>query len=296
VAYASSLEVIGVIARDISMVREVFSAMRGRDPQDHSSVAYQEAPQIAEERYTVGVPDLGSISLHPEVQGSWEKTIDRLKSLDFILKKIELPTLEYLVSAYYVIACAEASANLARFDGVRYGTRNAGFTGNPEQLVRWSRSRGLGDEVKLRILLGTYVLRSGFQDQYYLRAQKIRTAIRREFEGAFSGVDLILMPVYPCGPFKWGSEGLDPFSQKLSDIFTCSANMTGLPALSFPASVETGLPIGMQFMAPPFAEERLLQACEQFAQVFPVPACPLYRPSPGAAARDGESSAAPSGA
>jgi aspartyl-tRNA(Asn)/glutamyl-tRNA(Gln) amidotransferase subunit A len=104
------------------------------------------------------------------------------------------------------------------------------------------------------------------------------------------------MPVYPCGPFKWGSEGLDPFSQKLSDIFTCSANMTGLPALSFPASVENGLPIGMQFMAPPFAEERLLQACEQFAQVFPVPACPLYRPSPGAAARDGESSAAPSGA
>ena len=296
VAYASSLEVIGVIARDISMIRNVFSVMRGQDPQDHSSVAYQEAPQTAEGRYTVGVPDLGSISLHPEVQSSWEKTIARLKSLDFALKKIELPTLEYLVSAYYVIACAEASANLARFDGVRYGTRSAGFTGNPEQLVRWSRSRGLGDEVKLRILLGTYVLRSGFQDQYYLRAQKIRTAIRREFEGAFSGVDLILMPVYPCGPFKWGSEGLDPFSQKLSDIFTCSANMTGLPALSFPASVENDLPIGMQFMAPPFAEERLLQACERFAQVFPVPTCPLYRPFPSAAARDTERSGAPSGA
>jgi aspartyl-tRNA(Asn)/glutamyl-tRNA(Gln) amidotransferase subunit A len=296
VAYASSLEVIGVIARDISMIRDVFAVMRGQDPQDHSSVPYQEAPPTAQRRYTVGVPDLGSISLHPEVQSSWEKTIDRLKGLGFASKKIELPTLEYLVSAYYVIACAEASANLARFDGVRYGTRSAGFSGNPEQLVRWSRSRGLGDEVKLRILLGTYVLRSGFQDQYYLRAQKIRTAIRREFEGAFSGVDLILMPVYPCGPFKWGSEGLDPFSQKLSDIFTCSANMTGLPALSFPASVENDLPIGMQFMAPPFAEERLLKACEQFSQVFPVPVCPLYRPPAGAAASDDESSGAPSSA
>jgi aspartyl-tRNA(Asn)/glutamyl-tRNA(Gln) amidotransferase subunit A len=295
VAYASSLEVIGVIARDIPMIRDVFSVMRGQDPQDHSSVPYQEAPRTPDGRYTVGVPDLGAISLHPEVRSSWEKTIDRLKSLDFALKKIELPTLEYLVSAYYVIACAEASANLARFDGVRYGTRSAGFTGNPEQLVRWSRSRGLGDEVKMRILLGTYVLRSGFQDQYYLRAQKIRTAIRREFEGAFSGVDLILMPVYPCGPFKWGSEGLDPFSQKLSDIFTCSANMTGLPALSFPATVENALPIGMQFLAPSFAEERLLKACERFAQAFPAPTCPLYRHSPGDAANGSKRGGAPAG-
>ena len=279
VAYASSLEIIGVIAREISMIRDVFSAMRGRDPRDHSSVLYSEAEPVKGERgFTVGVPDLGSIPLHEEVQSSWEKTLYVLKNLKFTLKKVELPTLDYLVSAYYVIACAEASANLARFDGVRYGNRSAGFSGNPEQLVRWSRSRGLGDEVKLRILLGTYVLRSGFQDQYYLRAQRIRTAIRREFEGAFSGVDLIIMPVYPCSPFKWGSEGLDSFSQKLSDIFTCSANMTGLPALSFPASLENSLPIGMQFLAPPFAEERLIQACERFARVFPVPACPMYRP------------------
>jgi len=290
VAYASSLEVIGVIAREISMIRDVFSVMRGQDPRDHSSVPYRESEPAKGGRFTVGVPDLGSIPLHEEVQSSWEKTLDGLKSLDFILKQIELPTLEYLVSAYYVIACAEASANLARFDGIRYGNRTAGFSGNPEQLVRWSRSRGLGDEVKLRILLGTYVLRSGFQDQYYLRAQRIRTAIRREFEGAFSGVDLILMPVYPCGPFKWGSEGLDPFSQKLSDIFTCSANMTGLPALSFPASLENALPIGMQFLGPPFAEERLLQACERFAQVFPVPTCPMYRPPQTGGGRKGEDS------
>jgi aspartyl-tRNA(Asn)/glutamyl-tRNA(Gln) amidotransferase subunit A len=290
VAYASSLEVIGVIAREISMIRDVFSVMRGQDPRDHSSVAYEEAEALNRKRITVGVPNLGSIPLREEVQSSWEKTLGGLTSLGFTLKNIELPTLEYLVSAYYVIACAEASANLARFDGIRYGKRTAGFSGNPEQLVRWSRSRGLGDEVKLRILLGTYVLRSGFQDQYYLRAQRIRTAIRREFEGAFSGADLILMPVYPCGPFKWGSEGLDPFSQKLSDIFTCSANMTGLPALSFPASLEDALPIGMQFLAPPFAEERLLQAAERFAQMFPVPTCPRYRPPQSVADGDPEDS------
>jgi aspartyl-tRNA(Asn)/glutamyl-tRNA(Gln) amidotransferase subunit A len=276
VAYASSLEVIGVISREISTMRDVFSVIRGQDSRDHTSLVYRGVKQV-KGRFTVGIPDLGSIDLHDEVRSSWEKTLVTLKKLDFDLKEIELPTLDYLVSAYYVIACAEASANLARFDGIRYGTRAGQLSGNPEELVRLSRSRGLGDEVKLRILLGTYVLRSGFQDQYYLRAQRIRTALRREFEGAFSGVDLILMPVYPCGPFKWGSDGLDPFSQKLSDIFTCSANMAGLPALSFPATLENGLPIGMQFMGPPFAEERLFQACERFAKAVPVPTCPMYR-------------------
>jgi aspartyl-tRNA(Asn)/glutamyl-tRNA(Gln) amidotransferase subunit A len=284
VAYASSLEVIGIIAREISLIREVFAAIRGEDERDHTSAAYREAKEDKKSRLVVGVPELGSIPLHEEVRSSWEKTLDSLGSLGFDSKRIDLPSLDYLVSAYYIIACAEASANLARFDGIRYGSRTAGFAGNPETLVRLSRSRGLGDEVKLRILLGTYVLRSGFQDQYYLRAQRIRTAIRRELEGAFSSVDLILMPVYPCGPFKWGGEGLDSFSQKLSDIFTCSANMAGLPAVSFPASLEKGLPIGMQFMGPPFAERRLLEACERFAQVFPVPECPLYRPLPGQAA------------
>ncbi len=276
VAYASSLEVIGVISREISIIREVFTAMRGQDPRDHSSVPYQSVEKPLE-RFTVGVPDLGATPLHAEVQSSWEKTLDTLKKLDFVLQPIRIPTLDYLVSAYYVIACAEASANLARFDGIRYGARAAELAGNPERLVRLSRSRGLGEEVKLRILLGTYVLRSGFQDQYYLRAQRIRTAIRQDFERAFSAVDLILTPVYPCGPFKWGSEGLDPFAQKLSDIFTCPANMSGLPALSFPASLENGLPIGMQFLAPAFGEERLFRACERFAQAVPVPSCPLYR-------------------
>jgi len=184
-----------------------------------------------------------------------------------------LPALEHVVAAYYVIATAEASANLARFDGIRYGRRAAGAV-NPEELVLASRSAGFGDEVKLRILLGTYVLRSGFQDQYYLRAQKVRTAIRADFARVFGSVDLLLMPVYPVPPFAPGSAEADPFAQKLADVYTCSANLAGLPALAFPAAVEAGLPIGMQLIAPPFAEDRLFEACRGLEKIFPSPEAP----------------------
>jgi aspartyl-tRNA(Asn)/glutamyl-tRNA(Gln) amidotransferase subunit A len=303
VAYASSLETIGVIAREVSWIRTVFPLMRGIDPCDHSSVEYRPAPPKSGP-LTVGILRLGGgaqsrpggasgvqgdgqgvipggaggiseARLYPEVEAGWNKTLETLPQLGFRLTEIEIPTLEYVISAYYVIACAEASANLARFDGIRYGQR-ALEADNPEELVRLSRSRGLGEEVKLRILLGTYVLRSGFQDQYYLRAQRIRTALRRDLEKAFASVDLILMPVYPCAAFKSGEEGLDPFTQKLSDVFTSLANMAGLPAMSFPVSVENGLPVGMQFLAPPFAEELLFEACARYEEHFPAPACPLY--------------------
>jgi aspartyl-tRNA(Asn)/glutamyl-tRNA(Gln) amidotransferase subunit A len=283
VAYASSLEVIGIIARDLDLLEEVFSVMRGQDPLDHSSLPYAPPQERAGGRaggkpFRLGVPDLGSASLYPEVQRVWDASLKSAQGLGFAVQPIELPTLEYVVSAYYVIACAEASANLARFDGIRYGERIGDLSANPEELVRLSRSRGLGAEVKLRILLGTYVLRSGFQDQYYLRAQRIRTAIRRDFDRAFQEVDLVLMPVYPCPPFASaaaGAGGLDAFQQKISDIFTCSANLAGIPALSFPAGIEGGLPIGMQFLAPAFGEKRLFRASARFAEQFPVPSCPL---------------------
>jgi aspartyl-tRNA(Asn)/glutamyl-tRNA(Gln) amidotransferase subunit A len=291
VAYASSLECIGVIAREVSWIRKVFTVIRGIDPRDHSSVEYR-PPKTKRGPLTVGILRLGggrgggkaragadaesaAVRLYPEVEAGWAKTLKTLPGLGFRLTDIEIPTLDYVVSAYYVIACAEASANLARFDGVRYGER-APEADNPEELVRLSRSRGLGEEVKLRILLGTYVLRSGFQDQYYLRAQRIRTALRRDLERAFATVDLIVMPVYPCAAFKRGDEGLDPFTQKLSDVFTSLANMAGLPAMSFPVSVENGLPVGMQFLAPPFAEELLLDACARYEEHFPAPKSPLY--------------------
>jgi aspartyl-tRNA(Asn)/glutamyl-tRNA(Gln) amidotransferase subunit A len=213
--------------------------------------------------------------MHPDVTKTFEKTRRMLKDLGHAVDDMSFPTLDHVVSSYYVIATAEASANLARFDGVRYGARK-GAADNPEALTVASRTEGFGNEVKLRILLGTYVLRSGFQDEYYLRAQKIRTAIRMDFEKAFAAVDLVLMPVYPVPPFERGSAEADPFSQKLADIFTCAANLAGLPALSFPAGLENGLPIGMQFLAPAFAEELLFGACREIEKVFPSPDAPGY--------------------
>ncbi len=278
VAYASSLEVVGVVAATVDWARTAFGIMRGRDPRDHSSLDCPTSGPLPR-RIRVGVPSLPSegaagVALHPEVARSFAFTQETLAGMGVELEPVELPALRYAVSSYYVIACAEASANLARFDAVRYGKR-AQETDNPEELVRLSRSRGLGEEVKLRILLGTYVLRSGFQDQYYLRAQRIRTALRRDFDAAFQRVNLILMPVYPSPPFPFGEEGLDPFTQKLSDIFTGTANLAGLPAMSFPATLEKGLPVGMQFLGPACSEELLFHACERFAERVPPPDSPL---------------------
>jgi aspartyl-tRNA(Asn)/glutamyl-tRNA(Gln) amidotransferase subunit A len=278
-AYASSLDVIGVASKTVAWAREAFQAMRGIDPRDHSSAEYHPHQRSATGPLRVGVLSLGkgkgAVPLDPAVERCWTRALKDLPKLGFALRPVEIPSLEYVVSAYYVIACAEASANLARFDGIRYGAR-AAEAENPEELVRLSRSRGLGDEVKLRILLGTYVLRSGFQDQYYLRAQRIRTRIRQDFDRAFADVDLVLLPVFPCPAFRRGDPGMDPFTQKLSDIFTCSANLAGLPAMSFPAGVEANLPVGLQFMAPAFAEELLFQACSVFEKHFPSPDSPLY--------------------
>jgi aspartyl-tRNA(Asn)/glutamyl-tRNA(Gln) amidotransferase subunit A len=283
VAYASSLEVIGVLAKTVDLVERVFTTMRGEDPCDHSSLAGAAAERVGPAGdvgrgapLRIGVPkECAAEGLAPEVRQTLETTKERLAGLGHAVSEVSLPTLEHVVAAYYVIATAEASANLARFDGIRYG-RRAGGAVNPEELVLASRSAGFGDEVKLRILLGTYVLRSGFQDQYYLRAQKVRTAIRSDFARVFDGADLLLMPVYPVPPFAPGSAEADPFAQKLADVYTCSANLAGLPALAFPAALEAGLPIGMQLVAPPFAESRLFEACRALEGIFPSPDPPGF--------------------
>ena len=283
VAYASSLEVIGVMARTVDMTEKAFTVMKGQDPADHSSLTYaaaapkppapqQHAPKKG--KLVIGVPEqCAAVPMHPDVAKTLAATRARLEKLGHEVRTVSFPTFDHIVSAYYVIATAEASANLARFDGVRYGAR-VEKADNPEAMMIASRTQGLGDEVKLRILLGTYVLRSGFQDEYYLRAQKIRTAIRNDFDRAFGGVDLVLMPVYPVPPFARGSAEADPFQQKLADIFTCAANLAGLPALSFPAAVESGLPIGMQLLAPAFAEGLLFTACRELEKERPCPAAP----------------------
>jgi aspartyl-tRNA(Asn)/glutamyl-tRNA(Gln) amidotransferase subunit A len=274
VAYASSLDVVGLCARSVEITEAVFDIIRGIDEKDQSSREY--APSGKTSTGIIGVLS-GNLGLDPAVERAYRGTIDFYKKQGYEVREINLSMAEYYVPVYYTIATAEASANLARYTGIRYGYR-PDYAENPEELTRKARSEGFGDEVKLRILLGTYALRSGFQDQYYQRAQKIRAAIRADFDRAFGEADLILMPVFPTQAFLRGSGGLDQFQQKLADRFTTAANLAGLPAMSFPAALEDGLPVGMQFLAPPFEEARLFAAIRLYEAGFPCPVPPAYSP------------------
>ncbi|MFP3040248.1 aspartyl/glutamyl-tRNA amidotransferase subunit A [Treponema primitia] len=317
VAYASSLESIGILADTTERCRAVFAAIRGGDPLDQTS---QDAPQGAPALYgdthsktvprTIGVLSPEAIAkalasetgvsegdkeaalraaaeaavLEDEVARGFELAKTRLKALGHTLLDVELPSLKYGVPAYYTIATAEASANLARFDSIRYGQR-PDWAENPDDLIDKARDAGFGAEVKLRILLGTFVLRSGFQDRYYLRAQRIRGGIRRNFESYLGGSDYsltntvdaahhceaILLPVFPTRAFGRGPGNLTPFAQKAADLYTCCANLAGLPALAFPASVEGGLPVGVQLIGRAFAEGTLLDIVESYEASHPFP-------------------------
>jgi aspartyl-tRNA(Asn)/glutamyl-tRNA(Gln) amidotransferase subunit A len=314
VAYASSLEGRGVLADTTARCRSVFSLIRGKDSLDQTS---RDAPAGApplEERAgprTIGVLSAEAIAkalaaagdtaagearqaariaaeaaeLEPEMRRGFEAAKERFTALGYTLEDVELPILKYGVPAYYTIATAEASANLARFDGIRYG-RRPDWAENPDDLIDKTREAGFGAEVKLRILLGTFVLRSGFQDRYYLRAQRIRTGIRRSFEallgssGYSGGVprfDAILMPVFPTRAFGRGDTALSPFAQKAADLYTCCANLAGLPALSFPALVEGGLPVGVQLLGRAFAEGTILDIAETYEAAHPFPHPRGYR-------------------
>ncbi|MDR1862925.1 MAG: aspartyl/glutamyl-tRNA amidotransferase subunit A [Treponema sp.] len=304
VAYASSLEGIGVLSDTVSRCRRVFEVIRGADHMDETS---RDAPQGAlaggTGRGVIGVLSPEAVAravaaaqdgeaggdalkiaaqaaeLEAEVRKGFETAKEGLAALGYTLKDVELPSLKYGVPAYYTIATAEASANLARFDSIRYGKRPP-WAENPDDLIDKARESGFGPEVKLRILLGTFVLRSGFQDRYYLRAQRIRAGIRDNFEsllgdGDYAGpagsCDAILLPVFPTRAFDRGPSSLSPFAQKAADLYTCCANLAGLPALSFPASLEGGLPVGVQLIGRAFAEGTLLDIAEAYEKVRPFP-------------------------
>jgi aspartyl-tRNA(Asn)/glutamyl-tRNA(Gln) amidotransferase subunit A len=307
VAYASSLEGIGVLADTTERCRQVFDTIRGKDPMDETSLdAPSSAPPLYGKagRAVIGVLSAESIAkaiaaaaldegdanlevaaqaalLEDEVRHGFETAKKNLAALGYTLVDVELPSLKYGVPAYYTIATAEASANLARFDSIRYGTR-PDWAENPDDLIDKARSDGLGDEVKLRILLGTFVLRAGFQDRYYLRAQRIRAGIRRNFEALLGDAgyndtappcDAILLPVFPTRAFDRGPSSLSPFAQKAADLYTCCANLAGLPALAFPVSVEAGLPVGVQVIGRAFAEGTLFDIVNAYekAHHFPHP-------------------------
>jgi aspartyl-tRNA(Asn)/glutamyl-tRNA(Gln) amidotransferase subunit A len=316
VAYASSLEGIGVLADSVSRCRDVFALIRGADPMDQTS---RDGPAEAPALYSggkgagkglIGVlsPEAlarsisaedtgggeagalkiaaGAAELEKEVREGFEKAKQGLADLGYTLREVELPSLKYGVPAYYTIATAEASANLARFDGIRYGKR-PDWAENPDDLIDKAREAGFGPEVKLRILLGTFVLRSGFQDRYYLRAQRIRRGIRRNFEALLGESEYrttgdtpllaILLPVFPTRAFGRGDLSLSPFAQKAADLYTCCANLAGLPALSFPASLEGGLPVGVQLIGRAFAEGTLLDIAEAYLKARPLPHPAGYR-------------------
>ncbi|MDR1411408.1 MAG: Asp-tRNA(Asn)/Glu-tRNA(Gln) amidotransferase subunit GatA [Spirochaetaceae bacterium] len=318
VAYASSLEGIGILADTAARCRAVFSVIRGKDPMDQTS---RDAPPLSPRLYgggnagkkVIGILSAETIAkaiaaaaaqeaggaggkaleaaaqaaeLEPETAGAFRAARERLAGLGHTLVDVDIPSLKYGVPAYYTIAAAEASANLARFDGIRYG-RRPDWAENPDDLIDKAREAGFGAEVKLRILLGTFVLRSGFQDRYYLRAQRIRAGIRANFElylgtpenagtGGSSApggrfCDAILMPVFPTRAFGRGETGLSPFAQKAADLYTCCANLAGLPALAFPVGVEGGLPVGAQLLGRAFSEGTLLDIVEEYEARYPFP-------------------------
>ncbi|MFW5786038.1 MAG: amidase family protein [bacterium] len=296
VAYASSFDVIGVLGREVAAVRSLFRTIQGTDPMDQTSFAPDAAGRhpatpdgatgSAAEPWrprVVGV--LSAADAEQPVRDRYEEVVSRLVSQGVEVRRVELPAAEAAAAAYYTIATAEASANLARYNGVRYGHRTA-FAENPEELVRTSRTEGFGVEVKLRILLGTFVLRAGFQDKYYHRAQAVRRTLSARLHDLFGEVDLLLSPVYPTLPFPVDQAQISPIAEKIADRYTTLANLTRVPALSVPTGEIDGLPAAIQVMAPPHAEERLLDFAEFLAPTYPPAPPPNY---PGFGAEGGGS-------
>jgi aspartyl-tRNA(Asn)/glutamyl-tRNA(Gln) amidotransferase subunit A len=275
VAFGSSLDCISAFGRTVNDAARVLSAMSGHDPLDATSVDRPplEVPEpMADLRgLTIGVPrEYFPADLHPGVAAGVRRALDRVRELGAELRDVSLPNSSYAVPTYYIIAPAEAAANLARYDGVRYGPRWMGPEGDIRSLYRATRGRGFGPEVRRRILIGTYVLSAGYYDAYYRKAQRVRALIAQDFSRVFSsGVDLLLTPTTPTPAFKAGEKTEDPVAMYLADIFVCPINLAGLPALSLPAGRSDGLPVGAQLIAPAFEEERLLAVAAALERVLP---------------------------
>lgn len=265
-AYASSLDQIGPITRDVEDAALLLEVISGKDVMDSTSLdvpvpRYRDFLKEDLRGVRLGLPAeyFASGGLHPEVEAAVRQAVKVCEGLGAEVREVSLPHTGYAVAAYYIIATAEASANLARFDGVRYGFREEGGR-DPTEMYGRTRARGFGPEVKRRIILGTYVLSSGYYEAYYLRAQKVRTLIRRDFEQAFASCDALLAPCCPVPAWRIGEKSADPLQMYLMDIFTVTANLAGICGLSVPCGV-TGenLPIGLQILGPACQEESVFQ-------------------------------------
>jgi aspartyl-tRNA(Asn)/glutamyl-tRNA(Gln) amidotransferase subunit A len=263
-AYASSFDTVGPLTRntyDCALILEVIS---GTDRLDSTSAAVR-SPSYSKELdlkdvFRIGIPkEYFSEGLNKEIRDQISRVIERLRADGFEITEISLPLTEYAVSTYYILAMAEASSNLERYDGMRYGYRSEAKGGLEEKYIN-SRSEGFGTEVKRRIMLGTYILSAGYYDAYYKKAQQVRALIRDDFSREFDKVDVILTPVTPTTAFELNEKAKDPLSMYLSDIYTTSANLAGIPAMSIPIGFDSrGLPIGLQIMADHFEELKLLR-------------------------------------
>lgn len=270
IAYASSLDQIGPFATDVTGAAQLLEAIAGHDPRDSTSVnqavpAYSQTVDQPLAGLKIGVPiEHFAEGLSPEIEKAVRAALDVYQSLGAKLQEVHLPHSKYAVATYYLIATSEASSNLARYDGVHYGHRAEKFESLVE-MYEASRGEGFGDEVKRRIMLGVFALSAGYADKYYTKALQVRRLIRGDFDQAFQDVDVIAGPVTPTAAFKLGEKTSDPLSMYLSDIYTISANLAGLPGMSIPCGfTPQGLPIGLQLQAAPFEEEKLLRAARMY--------------------------------
>ena len=271
IAFASSLDRIGPLAHTVRDAATVMSTLAGRDPLDSTSAGVHVPDYAAALRrplagLRIGVPeDYFAEGLHPEVRKKIEAGIALLEKLGCRRVSIRMPNTDYAVAAYYIIATAEASSNLARYDGVRYGARVPGAT--LIEMYQKTRGRKFGAEVKRRIVLGTYVLSAGYYDAYYLKGQQVRSLIARDFREAFEKVDAIITPTSPVPPFRLGERTSNPLEMYLADIYTVTGSLAGVPGISVPSGkTAEGLPIGLQIYGPAFGEERVLQLAHVFEQ------------------------------
>ena len=275
VAFGSSLDQIGVFGRSVHDAARVLSVISGRDSRDATCEDRDplRLPTVPEslQGFVVGLPREYFVpEVDPAVRRACERAVRIMKELGAAVREVSLPHTQYAVPTYYVIAPAEASSNLARYDGVRYGVRFDGAT-DVRALYRATRGRGFGPEVCRRILVGTYVLSSGYYDAYYRRAQQMRALIAQDFRNAFDrGIDLLFTPTTPTPAFKAGEKLADPVAMYVSDIFTVTANLAGLPAISIPIGRTKGLPIGGQFIGQAFLEDEMIEAAYALERAVPA--------------------------
>ncbi len=272
VAFASSLDQIGPITKDVKDSAMLLNIIAGHDEKDTTSLNvekkdYTKALKNDVKGLRIGIPkEYFGEGINKEVKEALEKAVEEYKAMGAIVEECSIPIAEYALATYYIIACAEASSNLGRFDGIRYGYRTSNFK-NLRDIFINSRTEGFGKEVKRRIILGTYVLSSGYYDAYYKKAQQVRTLVKKEFDKAFEKYDILITPTAPTVAFDIGQRSNNPLEMYLADICTVSINIAGLPGISIPCGVNSnGMPIGMQIVGKHFAEETILNAAYTYEQ------------------------------